>query len=443
MLRKASNAALTYTQLSSRLIFPAIIACHPFFCPAQAQDTGEQSGSTFNAGFVPALKGGTPNFSNTGSTQNTSTTNSAPGSNTQGLPDSLVSPQQFQQRLQRIDAMVNRRMAELNIPAYTLAIIRNGQTVFQKPYGLASIQNRQACTNDTVFGLASLTKTFTALTLLSLVDQGLVGLDDPLAKYLPDLTRPYQALTIRQLASMSAGVPDKVSQEVAWVDQLEILDHTPLVSTPGSQFLYSNFSYRLIGSVIQNVTKRPFLELVRETILGPLQMNSTATTVIMQGTGRVAQAYGDNMGNGPLREIEYKNPSVSFSAGMLASTSNDLLNYVYGMMSRKMISPQAYKTLWYERPALSTGAPCPWAFGWHAGANKSMGNQYVVAMNGGTPGVASSIIILPEANSAVITLCNLRKPPVYAIAKAAAAMAFGNGEEPAEANPSPGSNAED
>lgn len=378
--------------------------------------------SNFNSGFVPGLRNGAPNFAGTAAAEQ--------GAGTAPADD-------FSQRLQRIDAMVKKRMAELNVPAYTLAVIRNGRTEFQKAYGLASIQNRQPCTNDTVFGLASLTKTFTALTLLSLVDQGLVGLDDPLAKYVSGLTRPYQNLTIRQLASMSAGVPNKVSQEVAWVDQLEILDHTPLASQPGSQFLYSNFSYRLIGSVIENVTRRPFFEVVRETILAPMQMNSTATTVMMQGSGRVAQAYGDNMGNGPLRSIEYKNPAISFSAGMLASTSNDLCNYVYGLMSRKMISPQAYKTLWYDRPALSTGDPCPWAFGWHSGPNKSMGNQFVVAMNGGTPGVASSIIILPEANSAVIALCNLRKPPVYAISKAAAAIAFGNGEEPTD-EPTPG-----
>lgn len=447
IILRRSNINRTYTQFLCCLVSSTALLGLSSMSSVLAQDGGDtQSGNNFNAGFVPTLQSGAPNFSNSGSVPNTNTTNPQPAAaeaKNGNAPAPAISPEEFKLRLQRIDAMVNRRMAELNIPAYTLAIIRNGQTVFQKPYGLSSIQNRQPCSNDTVFGLASLTKTFTALTLLSLVDQGLIGLDDPLAKYIPNLTRPYQTLTIRQLASMSAGVPSKVSQEVAWVDQLDILDHTPLVSSPGSQFLYSNFSYRLIGSVIQNVTRRPFLELVRETILGPLQMNSTATTVMMQGTGRVAQAYGDNMGNGPLRAIEYKDPAISFSAGMLASTSNDLINYVYGMMSRKMISPQAYKTLWYERPTLSTGAPCPWAFGWHAGPNKSMGDQYVVAMNGGTPGVASSIIILPEANSAVIALSNLRKPPVYAISKAAAAIAFGSGEEPAEPEPTPGANTED
>jgi CubicO group peptidase (beta-lactamase class C family) len=331
---------------------------------------------------------------------------------------------ELERKLQAVDQMVMQRMQMLNMPGYCLAIIKNGKVIFQKPYGFADVNSRRPVTNQTVFGLASLTKTFTALTLLSLVDKGLINLEDPLAKYVRDLSPQYQNLTIRQLASMTAGVPKVVPQEVEWKNQLPILDKMPLQSEPGSQFLYSNFSYRLIGSVITNVTKRDYLEVVRETILNPLEMNNTATTVIMDKYGIVATAYGDNNGKSPLRQIEYKNPEVSFSAGMLASTSDDLVRYVFGLMSNKIISPKAYQTLWYERPPLSTGAASPWAFGWSVGRKEKMGGQYVISMNGGTPGVASSIIIFPESNSAVISLSNLRKPPVYQIAQKAAAIMF-------------------
>lgn len=336
-----------------------------------------------------------------------------------------AAPDDLDQRLEQIDAMVTQELRNQNVPAYCIAVIKNGRTVFKKAYGFADVRRRRPNTINTVFGLASLTKTFTALTLLTLVDRGLVNLEDPLCKYIDGLTKPYRNLTIRQLASMTAGVPSVVSREVPWKDQLEILDHTPLVSQPGSQFLYSNFSYRLLGSVIMSVTHRPFLEVVGEVILEPLGMGSTATTTLLQPSGRVAQAYGDNQGNGPLLPIDYKNPAVSFSAGMLASTINDLERYVYGLMSGKMLSPDGYRTLWSYRPPLSTGQPSAWAFGWHSGNNNSMGGQHVVAMNGGTPGVASEIIILPDTNCAVIALCNLRKPPIYNIAKVAAKIAFG------------------
>ena len=332
----------------------------------------------------------------------------------------------LEKRLAQIDAMVTDRIAGLSVPGYCLAVIKSGKVVFQKPYGLANLETKQPATNDTVYGLASLTKTFTALTLLSLVDKGLVGLDDPLSKYVDGLAGPYQTLTIRQLASMTGGVPSKLSAEVSWQDQLPILGQAFLESKPGSAFLYSNFSYRLLGSVIAKATGRPFLEAVNQAIIDPLQMKSTATTVLLQSTARVAHGYGDAMGKGRVHPVEYKDPAISFSAGMLASTSNDLVKYALGLLSRKVISAQGYKTLWYDRPALSTGEPSPWAFGWSSGRNKIIGGQFSVAMNGGTPGVASTIILLPESNSAVIALCNLRKPAVYDIARTAARMAFGN-----------------
>ena len=363
---------------------------------------------------------------------------SSPPPSSGTFPESVQADADFPQRLARIDSMVQEQMSSLNIPAYCLVVIKSGRVVFQKPYGYANLRRREANTNDTVFGLASLTKTFTALTLLSLVDKGLVALDDPLAKYLSDLSPPYRPLTIRQLASMIAGVPAKLSQEVLWKDQMDILCGTPLASQPGSEFLYSNFSYRLLGSVITRVTGRPFLDVVGETILGPLNMSSTATTVLLQPTGRVAQAYADDMGQGPLREIDYKNPAISFSAGMLATTSNDLVKYVFGLLSNRMLSQQGYETMWKYRPPLSTGKPSKWAFGWSAGANPKMGGNWVVSMNGGTQGVASTIILLPEANSAVIALCNLRKPPVYAIASTAAKIAFGNGEVDGNSEEVPG-----
>lgn len=341
----------------------------------------------------------------------------------------------FNQRLADIDAMITARMATYNIPGYTIAIIKNGQVVFQKCYGYADLERRIPVTDNTVFGLASVTKSFTGLTLLSLVDRGLVGLDDPLQKYVDGLTRPYRNLTIRQLASMAAGVPARVDKEIEWKDQLDSLVHAPLASEPGSQFLYSNYSFRLLGSVIARASGKRYLEMVEETILAPLQMRNTATTVLLAPTGMVAQGYTDNMGNGPLRPVAYKSPAVSFAAGMLASTGNDMVRYVFGLMNRRILSEQGYKTLWYDRPALSTGQPNKWAFGWSAGPNKFLGGQYQVFWDGATQGVGSLVMILPESNCAVVALSNLRKKEVYDIGKTAMRMAFGPLKPDAETPP--------
>ena len=140
------------------------------------------------------------------SNANTNTNSNANGNTNfrQAMPPS---GDNFDQRLANIDAMIKERMVSCNVPGYSIGIIRNGQVVFEKCYGYADIDQHTPVTNDTIFGLASVTKTFTGVTLVSLIENGLVGIDDPLEKYIDGLTKPYQSLTIRQLASMAAGVP--------------------------------------------------------------------------------------------------------------------------------------------------------------------------------------------------------------------------------------------
>ncbi len=322
-----------------------------------------------------------------------------------------------------VDDLVIQELTQQNIPGYALAVIKDGKLIVHRGYGVMNLQTQQPVTPQTVFGLASLTKTFTALTLLTLVDQGKVNLDDTLDMYVDGLTRPYQKLTVRQLASMTAGVPHELEREVEWRNQLPILVNTPLVSQPGTAFLYSNFSYRLLGDVIQKASGKPYFELVRERIFTPLNMTSSGTTVEFQSSGLLASPYGDNNGQAQVHPVEYKSPAISFSAGMLASTVDDLIKYSQALLSRQLLSPAAYQVLWYQRPALPGGAPSPWAFGWSSKDEPRYGTR-VVAMNGGTPGVASTIILLPEKNCAVISLCNLRKPAVPAIARKVASLVF-------------------
>jgi CubicO group peptidase (beta-lactamase class C family) len=105
---------------------------------------------------------------------------------------------------------------------------------------------------------------------------------------------------------------------------------------------------------------------------------------------------------------------------MLFSNVDDLLTYAQALMDGKILSPAGYKTLWVDRPPLSTGKPCNWAFGWLVSAPTSFGQRKLVSMNGGVPGVASTILIFPDEKIAVVSLSNLRKKPVNKIIREAA-----------------------
>jgi CubicO group peptidase (beta-lactamase class C family) len=126
-------------------------------------------------------------------------------------------------------------------------------------------------------------------------------------------------------------------------------------------------------------------------------------------------------GAGAVRKLPpYRNPGIPYAAGMLFSNVDDMLSYAQALMNGKILSPEGYKTLWVERPPLSTGKPCNWAFGWGVSSPPSFGQRKLVAMNGGVAGVASSILIFPDEKLAIVSLSNLRKKPVYKIIREAA-----------------------
>src|ERR1043166_6554438 len=149
---------------------------------------------------------------------------------------------------QRIDKLVQNKVSELNVPGYSLVVIYKGNTILQKGYGFADRERHIPVTPETVFGLASMTKTFTALALLILVDEGKVRLDDTLNKYFDGLSPKYRQITIRQLASMIAGVPVKGigdREGLSWQEEFKRVQNMPLDSRPGTRYSYSNLSYRI------------------------------------------------------------------------------------------------------------------------------------------------------------------------------------------------------
>ncbi len=324
----------------------------------------------------------------------------------------------------KIDCMVQRRLQELNVPGYCLTIVSGGKVFFQKGYGFSNQKSSTPVTPDTVFGLASITKTFTALCLLALAQEGKIKLDDTIGKYLSTIPSSWKRITIRQLASMSAGLPASRASEKAWTEEFNLVKQAGLACEPGTRCLYSNPGYRILGTIIEHVTGKTYFEALQERICKPLGMRHTGTQVSLNGSAVVATPYVP----GPNKTIitRYRSPEVGFASGSLFASSSDLVRYSSGLLEGKILSREGMQTLWYSRPPLASGAPCPWAFGW--GSQKSaraFGNRQLIAMNGSLPGMAPTILIFPASETVVIGLSNMRKPAVYEITRTAARLYFG------------------
>ena len=344
----------------------------------------------------------------------------------------------------KVDALIQQLVIQRHVPGYAFAVIRDGKVMFKKGYGTTDLEAGTPVTSQTVFGLASVTKTFTALALLALVDQGKINLDDPLDKYIKGLATSWKPLTIRQLASMTAGVPKKIPKETVWAAEFKTAQEQPLLFQPGSGYEYSNLSYRTLGSVMEAVTGKKYLDILHELILDPLAMTITGTQVGVPPQQLAWPFQPDPSQGGPQKLSGYRDPAIPFAAGMLFSNIDDMIKYVQALMDRKILSDGGYKTMWQDRPPLSTGIPTKWAFGWALGAGEAYGNRATISMNGGVPGVASSVLIFPQEKVAFIALSNLRKKPVYQITHQAAQLYWGTegaeggmNEEGSESSESP------
>lgn len=199
--------------------------------------------------------------------------------------------------LRRVEAFVTREMERSGIPGMAVAIVAGGETVYAKGFGWTTISGGQPVTPETLFPIASTTKTMTATAILQLVEQDKVNLDDPVRKYLPWFRTADEqvsgAITIRHLLTHTSGIPEN-SHGLIWQDQaigssLEAgarsLEKVRLQSQPGERSAYNNNGYGLLGLIIEQVSGQDYAAYMQQHIWAPLGMANTAAMPGADGAG--------------------------------------------------------------------------------------------------------------------------------------------------------------
>jgi CubicO group peptidase (beta-lactamase class C family) len=247
--------------------------------------------------------------------------------------------------LERVQQLAAEEFAKDPRGALTIGVVSRDRLVWSKSYGHADVDKKAAATADSVYRIGSITKQFTGLMLLQLVEKGKVRLTDPVEKYLPEINRlqgretRWPAITLLQLATMTSGVdrePDDlptflVGPVSSWEQTtIKALERTRYAHEPGTRYLYSNIGYAALGAALARAAGRPFTDYVRDEILNPLGMTRTAFTVTSEIAPHLAKGYavrqGELDGAGPEREHEgrgYKVPN-----GALYTTVGDLAKFL-------------------------------------------------------------------------------------------------------------------
>jgi CubicO group peptidase (beta-lactamase class C family) len=269
---------------------------------------------------------------------------------------------------------------------------------------------------DTIFEIGSITKVFTGLLLADLAEEGIVGLYDPLASYLPSSlrvpTRGERQITLGDLASHTGGLPrDPKGTLGRWlrhrhnpyaalsVEELYAgLARTRLRRRPGGRVKYSNLGAGLLGQALARAAGQPYEELVRERICVPLGLADTMITPTGEQTARLAT--GHNRRGRPVPPFQL--PALA-GAGALRSTATDLLRFLEANLDPAH-SPLADQLERTQQPRV--GQPSGWGvgLGWSIAPPQDAGP--VLWHNGGTSGFRSFTALDREAGTAVVVLSN-------------------------------------
>ncbi len=309
-----------------------------------------------------------------------------------------------------VDELVSGHLEKKGLPGLSIAVVRDGSVVKEAAYGLANVELNCPATVGTVYEIGSITKTFTATLVMMLVEEGALGLDDPIADHLNDLPDAWKGVTIRHLLTHTSGIKNYTGatdfmalarEDHAPREILDLVADAPLEFEPGSQYRYCNTGYFLLGLIVEKATGEPFAQFLQDRILTPLGMSTTRPSnpkLIVPGR---ASGYGTVLGLVRVNRDPIT-PSSAFSAGFLISTVGDLARWDAALRAGKLLKPESFEQM-YAPARLTDGSLHEYGFGW--ATNRRFGHRSL-SHGGGTAGFSSILSRYPDDGLTIIMLCN-------------------------------------
>ena len=313
-------------------------------------------------------------------------------------------------------------------------------TVLRKGYGFANTETEVLNTPDTRFGVGSMSKSFTALVILQLAEQGKLDLDDTIADHMPDYRRDVgESATLRQLLAHTDGIPN-YTQNADFKRPFEGMETTAEyiarycsgdpAFAPGTQYRYGNAGYSILGAIVERVAGKPFDEVVAEQVLEPLDL--TRTGFIRHGTSIDGMSDGYEQSVGGFRPVTPL-PRRLFAAGSMYSTIDDVAAYGRAVVDSAFVSATTKDALLGSRHGAVEGT---FAFGWNAVETELGGaieRQPFVATSGELNGFNSLFVYLPENEQVVVLLNNTGETNL--VQMAINILGTINGQPPAQPEP--------
>jgi len=340
-----------------------------------------------------------------------------------------------------IDAEVTRRRADGSIPGLTIAVTDRERTLIERVYGDAEVAGGRPVEPDTLFEIGSIGKTFTALVVMQLVDEGRLRLDDPVVRHLPwfRVPRTGSSITVRHLLSHTAGITAGIDGTPEPTFQVWRLRDLWPGSGPGRRYHYSNVGYKALGLVIEALEGQPYPEVIQRRILQPLGMITSEPEITNAIRPRLAVGYEPARDDrvwfegAPLRPATWLETGTA--DGSVASTGADMAAFAR-MILRRGETPGGRLVRADAIDLMSTPVRARGADGYGLGliTHEVDGHRYV-GHTGGMVGYIAGMWCDPEAGLGAVVLQNGPGHSPFALTRVAmrAVAAAREGPDPATA----------
>ena len=306
----------------------------------------------------------------------------------------------------KIDDFVKAQMQTQKIPGLSIAVVRNGEVVKGKGYGLANVELNVPASADTVYQSGSTGKQFTATAVMMLVEEGKLALDDKINKYFPDSPESWNNITIRHLLTHTSGTTDypkdfDFRRDYTEAELLKKAQAIPLAFAPGEKWSYSNVGYITLGILLSKVTGKFYGEFLQERIFKPLGM-STAR-IINESDIVMNRAAGYRMPKGELKNQEWVSPTMNTTAdGSLYLTVLDMAKWDAALYTEKLLKKSSFDQIWTP-VKLNNGLTRPYGFGW---AFADVRAHRIIEHGGAWQGFTSHIARYVDDKLTIIVMTN-------------------------------------
>ena len=334
------------------------------------------------------------------------------------------------------DKQVEKKLDELlstqfkiSDPGCEILIAKKGEIVYKKAFGNANIELNVPIRTDMVFNLASVTKQFTSVAILQLVEQGKISLTDSLQKFIPDFPFKGHTITIENLLTHTSGIRDYMQLDYANL-YMERWDFKPkqlidsfknyaLEFDPGTKFSYSNSGYYLLGYIIQKVSGLSYQSYIQDNLLKPLGL--THTYFDSSGIIIPNRVNGYRKDEGVFKNADYWSPTIEYAAGGLISNVDDLFKWHKGLYSYQILKKETLQKAFVPYQ-LKDGTLTGYGYGWFL---KTSNGIKSIEHEGGIPGFKSNVIFFPDDDIFIAALYNCGTVPVDDLSNTISSIAIG------------------